>query len=286
MNTALLVILAIVLGPIIGGLLSGIDRKITARLQGRFGPPILQPFYDVFKLLGKERFITNKVQVVYVVTYLFFAMLSWVLFVLGADLIAIIFVLTVGGGAMVMGALSVRSPYSQVGSQREILQMLSYDPLLIIAAIGMYMVTGSFKVSDIVNYQIANNTPLLWTLPLIFLVLVEVLTIKMRKSPFDISAAHHAHQEIVRGVHTEFSGPYLALVEIAHWYEFMLALGFVAIFFANNWIIAAGLVIAMFIIELLLDNTTARLTWRWMLKSTWVYGLFLAVVNLIALYFI
>ncbi|HBS60410.1 MAG TPA: Ech hydrogenase subunit EchB, partial [Firmicutes bacterium] len=212
MNTTLLVVLAIVLAPIIGGLLSGIDRKITARVQGRFGPPILQPFYDVFKLLGKERFFTNKVQIVYVITYLFFAMLSFVLFVLGQDLIAIIFVLTVGGGAVVMGALSVRSPYSQIGGQREILQMLAYDPLLLIAVVGMYVVTGSFKVSEIAAWQMTNATPLLYVLPLVFIVLVEVLTIKMRKSPFDISACHHGHQEIVRGVHTEFSGPYLALI--------------------------------------------------------------------------
>jgi ech hydrogenase subunit B len=286
MNTALMVVLAIVLGPIIGGLLTGIDRKITARLQGRFGPPIMQPFYDVFKLLGKEKFINNKVQIVYVITYLFFAMLSFVLFVLGQDLIAIIFVLTVGGGAMVMGALSVRSPYSQIGSQREILQMLAYDPLLIITAVAMFMVTGSFKVSEIVNYQLHNNTPLLYVLPLVFIVLIEVLSIKMRKSPFDISAGQHAHQEIVRGVHTEFSGPYLALIEVAHWYELMLALGFVAIFFASNWYIAAALVIVMYLLEIILDNTTARLTWKWMLKSAWGFGIVLCAVNIIALYFI
>lgn len=279
----MIVVLAIVLAPIIGGLLTGIDRKITARLQGRFGPPILQPFYDVFKLLGKEKFINNKVQIVYVVTYLFFAMLSFVLFVLGQDLIAIIFVLTVGGGAMVMGALSVRSPYSQVGAQREILQMLAYDPLLIITAVGMFMVTGSFKVSEIVNYQIQNNTPILYVLPLVFLVLIEVLTIKMRKSPFDISAGAHAHQELVRGVHTEFSGPYLALIEIAHWYELMLALGFVALFFASNWYIAAALVIVMYLLEIILDNTTARLTWRWMLKSAWGVGIVLCAANLVVL---
>lgn len=286
MNTTLLVVLAIVLAPIIGGLLSGIDRKITARVQGRFGPPILQPFYDVFKLLGKERFFTNKVQIVYVITYLFFAMLSFVLFVLGQDLIAIIFVLTVGGGAVVMGALSVRSPYSQIGGQREILQMLAYDPLLLIAVVGMYVVTGSFKVSEIAAWQMTNGTPLLYVLPLVFIVLVEVLTIKMRKSPFDISACHHGHQEIVRGVHTEFSGPYLALIEIAHWYELMLVLGLVGLFFASNLYIAVALIAAMFILEIIIDNTTARLTWRWMLKSAWGYGLILSVINILVLQFI
>lgn len=286
MNTALLVVLAIVLAPIVGGLLSGIDRIITARVQGRYGPPLFQPFYDVFKLLGKEKFITNKIQVVYVITYLLFAMLSFVLFVLGQDLIAIIFVLTVGGGAVVMGALSVRSPYSQIGGQREIMQMLAYDPLLLIAVVGMYVVTGSFKVSEIINYQITNNIPILYALPLVFIVLVEVLTIKMRKSPFDISACHHGHQEIVRGVHTEYSGPLLALIEIAHWYELMLVLGFVALFFASNIYIAAALVAAMFLLEIILDNVTARLTWRWMLKSAWGVGIILCAINILAMPYI
>ncbi len=47
-------ILFLLLAPIIGGLVSGIDRKLTARMQGRVGPPIFQPFYDVGKLLEKE----------------------------------------------------------------------------------------------------------------------------------------------------------------------------------------------------------------------------------------
>ena len=67
-----------------------------------------------------------------------------------------------------------------------------------------------------------------------FIVLGYALTIKLRKSPFDISACHHAHQEVVRGVYTEYSGPYLALIEIAHWYEVILVLGFCALFWATS----------------------------------------------------
>ncbi len=62
-KTISFVVLAIILAPIAGGLLAGVDRRLTAWLQGRFGPPILQPFYDVIKLLGKERQVVNYWQV-------------------------------------------------------------------------------------------------------------------------------------------------------------------------------------------------------------------------------
>ncbi len=60
MNQVWIAIIAVVVAPFIGGLLAGIDRKLTARLQGRYGPPILQPFYDFFKLLGKSKIATNR----------------------------------------------------------------------------------------------------------------------------------------------------------------------------------------------------------------------------------
>jgi ech hydrogenase subunit B len=58
MNQVLIAIIAVIVAPFIGGLLAGIDRKVTARLQGRYGPPLLQPFYDFFKLLGKAKIAT------------------------------------------------------------------------------------------------------------------------------------------------------------------------------------------------------------------------------------
>lgn len=286
MMDLLIILGVIVLGPIIGGLLTGVDRIITARMQGRQGPPLLQPFYDVIKLWYKERQVANRIQVFYAVGYLAFAILSLVLFGLGKDLLLIIFVLTIGSGALVLGAMSTPSPYSQIGAQREILQMLAYDPILIITAIALFMVTGSYTVEGVVQYQMDNGQPLLFVLPLVFLTLTYVLTIKMRKSPFDISTSQHAHQEVVRGVTTEYSGPYLALLEVAHWYEVVLVLGFVALFAANNLFLAVGLIAITFFAELLLDNITARLTWRWMLRSTWVVGFGLAAINVALIYFI
>ena len=87
----LLVLAVIIFAPILGGIVSGIDRKITAKMQHRFGPPILQPFYDFFKLMGKERIAVNQTQMVYVLCYLFFTILSLVMFFLKQDLIMLIF---------------------------------------------------------------------------------------------------------------------------------------------------------------------------------------------------
>ena len=62
MNNWVIFILYLFLAPVVGGLLAGSDRIISARLQGRCGPTLLQPFYDVFKLFEKERMSVNRVQ--------------------------------------------------------------------------------------------------------------------------------------------------------------------------------------------------------------------------------
>lgn len=273
---------ALIALPIIGGLIVGIDRKITARLQGRYGPPLLQPFYDVIKLLLKEKMPVNEFQVLSVFIYFASSALSLLLLALKSDLLMIIFVMSIGAVFLVIGALSVRSPYSQVGAQRELLQMLSYEPLLILMIVGMYMVTGSFNVRKIMM----RGTPMIEELPLLFLVMIIVLGIKMRKSPFDISASEHAHQEIVRGVMTDYSGPYLAMIEIAHWYDLMLLLGIAALFFYpyEVWGIVSAL--GLVLLEILIDNVTARLTVRWMLAYSYIVGVLAAAVNIGVLYVI
>ena len=87
-------------------------------------------------------------------------------------------------------------------------------------------------------------------LPGVFFGFIYILTIKLRKSPFDISTSHHAHQEIVKGVMTEFSGPNLGFIEVAHWYEMVFLLGFVFLFFAVNWIVALIAIIIVYLLEL------------------------------------
>lgn len=275
-----LVLLGLVAAPVAGGLVAGLDRRVTARVQSRFGPPVLQPFYDVAKLLGKEAMIVNTWQVFCALMYLLGAVLSVVLLFLQSDLLLIFFVQAIGALFLVFGALSTPSPYSQVGAQRELLQILTYEPLLILVFVGMYMATGSFQISDI----LAHQQPLLYRLPLLFIVLGYALTIKLRKSPFDFSTSHHGHQELVKGVTTEYSGPYLAVIEVAHWYETVLLLGFVALFWATSFWGMLALLIGTYFLEILIDNTMARMTWRWMLAYVLLAGLALSLINLSWLY--
>ena len=271
----------LILTPLIGGLLTGLDRRITARLQSRMGPPLLQPFYDVFKLLGKQPRATNSWLVFCAYMYVVASALSVFIFFLGGDLLLLFFVLTVGAVFQVVGAVSVPSPYSQVGAQRELLLMLAYEPILILVFVGFAMCTGSFMVHSVFDLE----SPLLLKMPLLFLALGYALTIKLRKSPFDISASHHGHQELVRGVQTEYSGPFLALIEIGHWFDLVLILGMCAIFWHTSVIGMVILVAASLFTEILIDNITARLTWQWMVqKKSLVIGMILGLVNLLWLY--
>ena len=277
---AVLFIGSLIVAPLAGGFLSGVDRIITARLQARIGPPLLQPFYDLFKLLRKEWLVVNVWQAFCVNCYIAAASISVGLLVLKSDLLLILFIQAVGAIFLVVGALTSTSPYSQVGAHRELLQILSYEPLVILMVVGIYLETGSFKIQAVMDW----DQPLLLRLPFLFLVLGYALLVKLRKSPVDLSTSHHAHQELVKGIMTDYSGPYLALIEIAHWYEIMLFLGLSTLFWATSW---AGMFIlgaVLFLVEILVDNTTARLNWRWMLSYAWGIGITLSLVNLIWLY--
>ena len=95
---------ALVLSPLAGGLIFGLDRVFTARLQSRIGPPVLQPFYDVFKLFGKSSMVVNPWQVFCAYVVLVSSALSVFLFFMQGDLLLIFFVLTIGAVFQVIGA--------------------------------------------------------------------------------------------------------------------------------------------------------------------------------------
>lgn len=287
MNTIITVLLTLVLAPIIGCILAGIDRKLTAHLQGRRGPKIRQPWYDFVKLLSKENIAVHKYQNVYMLFYLVFIILSVVMFVLQMDLLMIIFVFTLANVSLVVGAMSTGSPFAKIGAQREIMAMLAYEPVLIFYAVITYMLTGSFKISQLVKL----DKPLIVYAPLLFIAMLFVMSIKFKKSPFDFSASHHGHQELVKGITTEFSGPTLAMYELADWYESILLLGFMFLFFAFNTsavtFIIMGIIIEAFafIFIIILDNITARITWQWMIKFSYTILALLAVINMLVIYF-
>ena len=276
-------IIYIVIAPILGGLLQGIDRKLTARMQGRIGPSILQPFYDVKKLFSKEVIVVNRAEKFFLVFYLIFMVFTGVIFFSGGDILLVTFAFTLTSIFLVIGAYSTNSPFSTIGAERELLQMMAYEPMVLLTAIGFYLAKGTFNVSDI----IVGRLPAIAYLPGIFIGFVFILTIKFRKSPFDLSSSHHAHQEIVKGVTTEFAGPTLALVEVAEWYENVLLYGFVYIFFRYNSalssIVALLICVAVYLLEILIDNTFSRVKWQSLLSSSWIITGTIGFTNILIL---
>ena len=280
LKVTLAVIAAVLGAPLVGALIQGIDRKITARMQGRVGPPVLQPVYDIVKLLRKDPIVLNRAQIIYAYLHLAFMIATLLLLVLGQDALMILFVFAFATLSLVIGGMSVRSPYSRIGSQREIMLMVAYEPILILMVGAFYEVNGSFRIGAILE----SGQPLLLSLPLVFVALLVVLAIKLQKSPFDLATSHHAHQEIVKGLTIEYSGPYLAIVEIAHCYEVVILFAMVALFWTTNWIVAGVLVAGSFMMMLLLDNLSARLTTIWTFRFLWTGVLGLALTNIVWLY--
>ena len=144
--------------------------------------------------------------------------------------------------------------------------------------------TGSFKVSDIVR---SSGLPPIVYLPGVFCGFLFILTIKLRKHPFDLSTSHHAHQEMVKGLTTEFNGVTLLIVEVSHWYENVFLMGIIALFFINgkpwSYALAAVAVVLSYFLEILIDNTNARLKWQRMFKTTWAVTMILGVLNIFVL---
>lgn len=281
MSNVISAVCFLVFAPLLAGLLAGVDRKLSARLQRRIGPPLLQPFYDLGKLLQKER-ITSRGMTAskfFLTGYLLFIVWGGALFFGGGDLLIVVFAMALSGVFLVLGAFSASSPYSHIGAERELLLTMAAEPMLLVVALGLYAVTKTFSVEAIAH----SDKPLIVLLPGIFFGLLYILTIKFRKSPFDLSTSHHAHQEIVKGLTTEFSGPALAVIEIGHWYETIILLGLVYLFMAP-WPVAAVLVtFLVFVGETFIDNTNARLKWQGTLRSTWMVTLACSAVNLTGL---
>ena len=273
----------LLLAPFIGGLLSGTDRLFAARMQGRQGPPIVQPFYDVNKLLHKQTTVVNSIQVLFVTGYLIMTAFTGCLFFAGGDMLLVFFALSMSEVLMVMAAFSTNGPYSIMGAQRELCQMMCYEPMTLLVAIGFYYAQGSFMVNDLIK----ATSPAIIQLPGFFIGFVFILIIKLRKSPFDLSTSHHMHQEMVKGLTTDLSGSNLALVEIAEWYDTVLMMGIVGMFFitANPvsliWAIIACVVV--FFLETLIDNIFPRVKYITMLKVTWAVILVFAGTNLLIL---
>lgn len=272
--------------PVLGCLLAGVDRIVSARMQGRVGPPLLQPYYDVRKLIEKDNVSVNSTEGMYVTCALVFAIIAGGIFFSGGNLLMCVFVITLSSLFFIVAAYSTRSPYAEIGANRETLQVMAYEPMVLFMAVAFYLAAGTFDTAGVFEL----GTPVIATIWLVFLGFLFVLTIKLRKSPFDLSYSHHAHQEIVKGITTEMSGKTLAKVEIMHWYENILFLGWIGLFFVwgnpFSLILAVAVVLLVYFLEIWIDNNFARVKWQALLKSAWIVALVAGGVNIAVLTFL
>ncbi len=288
-NLFLRIILALIafgcIAPLLGMLLQGADRILSARMQGRVGPPLLQPYYDVRKLLEKEDASVNKFQEIFVLLFFIFAVLSGVFFFAGLNILLVIFTYTLSSVMLILASNVSDSPYAGLGGAREALQVMAYEPAVLLFAVALFIATGSFEVSAVQS----SSLPMIVSSPAIFLAFIFILTIKLRKSPFDISMSAHAHQDLVSGLKTEFSGKTLALLEAAHWYESILFMAWTGMFFINasplSYLVAIVVCVVIYFIEIWIDNNYARVKWQVVLKSAWLVTLLAACINLPLLIF-
>lgn len=274
MNNIIIQILLIVLAPVIGGLVYGLERKVRARMQRRIGPPVIQPFYDFLKLMDKRKMIVHSTHAFLGIVHFIALWFALAVLILGGDFILIIFLHLLSTAVIILAGFSTRSIFSHLGANRSAISVLAYEPVLVIIAVSAYMLTGSFDVSALY----ASTTPVLVKMPLAFIALLMILPIKLKKSPFDVS---EAHQEIVGGVELEYSGIFYEAVYTAKWLDYIFCYLLVFMFAGNNWWLGLLLVALSFIYINALDNSTARVNYKQMLRfSLWV-ALPVAFVNLL-----
>lgn len=213
------VIVVLLVAPFFQGVL----RKITARIQSRQGPPIWQPYYDTFKLLGKEDIESGEAPVMQrFAAYLSLASILTVACLVpmgfatpmdsAGDAILVIYLLTLSGICMLLAGLAAGSTYSLVGISREMMTMLTLEPLFAITILIAAVHSQSFRLDTILNgaiYQTAG-------IPVSGIIMLGVMLLSFQafvaRVPFDIS---EAETEIMEGPLIEYSGPKLAIFKYA-----------------------------------------------------------------------
>ena len=289
-----------------GMLLCGIERKIVARMQKRVGPPILQPFYDFFKLCGKETIIpaaaNRKVYLLaplvglaaLVVIQLFIPIFNFTAFSGVADIIVILYLLLIPALSEIYGASASGSPYAGIGLSREMVTVISCElPLvLILLAVGKVASGGSgvtFSMSTIRDYQVANGSLILKgsMIPAAIAMLL-VIPGEIGSHPFD---AAEAETEICEGMLAEFSGKPLATYKLSHAVKMLTMTSlFVALFLGGigigNVVVDALIMFALCIVIIicvvaLINAVTARLKIEQLFKYYWTVVSGLALISLV-----
>lgn len=221
-----LFIFGFVLTAVIGLLASWLDRKLTARIQYRVGPPLLQPLNDIMKLLGKETLIpVGADRITFLVSPIIglasVIVVSTVLWVNNmnpqetfiGDVIVVVYLLLVPAISVIMGGFASGNPLASLGASREMKLLLSYElPFILAILVAVIRADFSIRLGDILATQAQNGVSALsWSGSLALLVAIMCTQAKLALVPFDTP---EAETEIGHGVLIEYSGSVLAVYRL------------------------------------------------------------------------
>jgi NADH-quinone oxidoreductase subunit H len=282
----------------LGLVASWIVRKVSALVQWRVGPPFLQPFYDVAKLMGKEVLIPEPAQrvvfqvapVVGLAGVLLLSTMLWritieptKLFV--GDIIVAIYLMVLPSLALIMGSSASASPHASVGTSREMKLVMGYELPLVLAFIVVIIKTGG----QLSLAAIAQQCPALSISGMLaFLVSLLCIQAKLGFIPFDIA---EAETELAGGILMEYSGALLALWKITQAMMLVALPMFLVMVFMGGigtsgaplaW--GIGKYVLVLVLVILIKNTNPRVRIDQAMKFFWVYcGIALGVAVVLAI---
>jgi NADH-quinone oxidoreductase subunit H len=284
------------------GLLAGwIDRKVTARLQWRQGPPWHQNFTDILKLLGKETILPQSAKATFLLAPFFgllsIALVSFIInsaFLPGrsgfsADLIVVLYLLTIPAISLIIGASSSRNPLASVGGSREIKLVLAYELPFILSIITVIIKSkGAIQLDSLLGHQFVTSSNIASLSGAIaFIVAIFCSQAKLGLAPFDIS---EAEQEIMAGTLIEYSGMPLAVFKMMKAVLLYVMPVFLIVLFLGKDISPLFMVLkflAILTIFILIKNTNPRLRIDQAMRFFWgplaglaVIAMLLAIVGL------
>jgi len=273
---------------VIGCLASWIDRKVTARVQWRVGPPILQPFYDLVKLSGKETivprggakltFLTTPIVALSAITLV--STLTWRVLLSPqttfiGDLIVVIYLLTIPSIALIISGAASANPLASLGASREMKLILGYElPFILAIFVPVIKAGGIIRLGDLLAWQRVNHI-FLGSLSgfIAFIVAILCMQAKLGLVPFD---APEAETEIIAGPYIEYSGTPLALYKLTRWMMLFVVPMFLVLIFMgginfSGWHILWGILkyVLLLVIIVLMRNTNPRLRIDQAMKFFW-----------------
>ena len=225
-------------------LLTGLVRKVKARLLRRKGPPLLQPYRDLVRLLRKEVVLAESSSWLFrVIPYVVFAG-TWVaaalvptfrsglLFSWTADLIAIIALLGSARFFLALAGMDVGTSFGGIGSSREVMIASLAEPAMLMIVFTLALIAGSTQLSAMAAFMNSPEVGLRVSLGLGMIALVMVAIAENARIPVDNPATHLELTMVHEAMVLEYSGRHLALIELSSYLKLLLYVSLIACLFA------------------------------------------------------